>query len=354
MESAAMKTKTTIVTTTINIPHFLTGYVKNARRYSRDTNFIVVGDTKSDPGTAKFCDGIANCEYLDVASQISYMSRYQETTDLLCHLPYESVERRNIGILKAYEDDADIIVTIDDDNFATNYDAVGSHQIVGTSPKLQTYHSEIGWFNVCTLLEEQYDVDFYHRGYSPRNKWKCGLLTKKNETNKVVVNAGLWTDNPDVDAITRLERKLTVIGFDYYAPKTIALAPSTWSPFNCQNTALAREVIPSYFMSPNIGRHADIFASYVVARLAGHFGDVITFGAPLSAHHRSPHDLWHDLDIEREGMQRTDDFCDQLRAIKLTAKTYHEGFQQIIDGLKNFDKITEGMKIWHDVFERIL
>jgi hypothetical protein len=206
------------------------------------------------------------------------------------------------------------------------------------------------------LLDEECDIDFYHRGYSPRNRWKIDSPAMEMKSNNIIVNAGLWTDNPDVDAITRLERKLTVTGFTYDVPKTIALAPGTWSPFNCQNTALAREVIPAYFMSPNIGRHADIFASYVVARLAEHFGDVITFGAPLSAHHRSPHDLWHDLDIEREGMQRTDDFCDQLRAIKLTAKSYHEGFQEIINGLKasgGWGKITEGMQLWHDVFERM-
>jgi hypothetical protein len=273
---------------------------------------------------------------------------------LHAHFPYESVERRNIGILKAYVDGADVIITLDDDNFATDWDMIGRHQIVGTSPKLPTYRSASGWYNVCDLLEEEDNIEFYHRGYSPRNRWKIDSPAMDMKSNNIIVNAGLWADNPDVDAITRLERKLTVTGFTYDVPKTIALAPGTWSPFNCQNTALAREVIPAYFMSPNIGRHADIFASYVVARLAEHFGDVITFGAPLSAHHRSPHDLWHDLDIEREGMQRTDEFCDQLRGIKLTAKTYHEGFQEIIDGLKNFDKITEGMQLWHDVFERII
>lgn len=351
--------KTTIVTTTINVPNFLQGYVQNIKKFGHENvSFIVVGDRKSALATAEFCDGIPDCEYLDTVSQISYMSRWQETADLLSHLPYDSVERRNIGILKAYEDGADVIVTLDDDNFATDYDAIGQHQLVGTSPKLPTFRSDIGWFNVCSLLaEEEGNIEFYHRGYSPRNRWMRFCSVEEQQTNNVVVNAGLWTDNPDVDAIDRLHRKITVTGFSWGEDETIALAPGTWSPFNCQNTALRRDAIPAYFMSPNIGRHADIFASYVVARLAEHFGDVITFGAPLSAHHRSPHDLWHDLELEREGMQLTDRFCDILRDINLHAKTYHEGYQEIIDGLNEsggWEEITEGMQLWHDVFERII
>ena len=74
------------------------------------------------------------------------------------------------------------------------------------------------------------------------------------------------------------------------------------------------------FMSPHIGRHSDIFASYVIARLAEHFDDVIAFGMPLANHARDtyPRDLWHDFDIEKWGMQNTDIFCDTLRDMKLT------------------------------------
>lgn len=351
--------KTTIVTTTIHIPTFLKAYSDDAIRYDHEVDFIVIGDRKSPVGTAEFCQTIPNCIYMDIPSQKEYMLRFPE---LWHHIPFDSFERRNIGILQAYETDADVMVTIDDDNLLAVENAMLWHKRTGVTRRIPVYRSSSGWFNVCSMLKEENDVEFYHRGYSPRHKWeKDTYISSQNHDVGVVVNAGLWYNNPDTDAITRLERKLNVIGLseelENLGTGTFALSPGTWSPFNCQNTALAREIIPAYFMSPYIGRHSDIFASYVVNRLAEYFGDVVAFGMPLANHDRSDHDLWHDLDIEREGMQLTDEFCQVLRQINLTAKTYHEGFGQIINGLKSWGKIPrviEGMSLWHDVFKRII
>ena len=50
------------------------------------------------------------------------------------------------------------------------------------------------------------------------------------------------------------------------------LAPGARGPFNSQNTILARAVLPAYFLSPNVGRYDDIFASFMVKRIADHLG----------------------------------------------------------------------------------
>lgn len=347
--------KTTIVTTTIHIPTFLTAYEKNIQRYGHENvDFIVIGDKKTPPEARAFCETISNCQYIGLMGQDRYLQRYPQ---LLAHIPHNSFERRDIGLLMAYEHGADVIITIDDDNLATGHDAVGFHQIVGTTICIPTFTSTSGWFNVCEMLKEENDVEFYHRGYSPKHRWEKdtdAYVTRMDGDEVVVVNAGLWLNNPDTDAITRLERKLNVTGFADGVPTSIALAPGTWSPFNCQNTALARQVIPAYFMSPIAGRHSDIFASYVVNRITERLGDVITFGLPLANHERSAHNLWHDVELEREGMQRTDEFCDALRAVKLTGYSYHDCFGEIAEQLKGFEKITEGMRIWHDVFNKVI
>lgn len=357
--------KTTIVTTTIRVPTFLTAYAENIRQNGhKDVDFIVVGDTKSVSGTLDFCATIPNCEFLGVVSQSDYLQRFSK---LRGHLPFNSVSRRNIGILKAYEQGSDIIITLDDDNLLADTDPIKAHQIVGTLKRIPKFKSNTGWYNVCDHLYEEDGGSFYHRGFSPKHRWEKHVYDFYHDKVNVVVNAGLWRGDPDVDAITRLERPLNSTGMgDIDRCRNFCLAPGTWSPFNCQNTALARKVIPAYFMSPYIGRHDDIFASYVVTRLAEHFGDVIAFGAPLSNHQRSPHDLWKDLDAERWGMQNTDFFCDTLRNIELTASTYHSGFGQIIQQLKNVTwpggcigntegyEMIQGMEIWHEVFKEIL
>lgn len=350
--------KTTIVTTTIRVPTFLTAYAANIRQNGHeDVDFIVVGDMTPPAGIREYCDSIPNCEFLSILGQEKYLRRFPK---LLSHLPYHSVSLRNIGILKAYEQGADVVITLDDDNLLADPDPIKAHSIVGTAANIPKIQSSTGWYNVCDELEEENNIRFYHRGFPPKHRWEDPETSAWSGLSNVAVNAGLWLGNPDVDAITRLERPLnTVAGFGNFG-----LMPGTWSPFNCQNTALARRVIPAYFMSPCIGRHDDIFASYVVTRLAEHFNDVIVFGAPLSNHQRSPHDLWNDLDAERWGMQHTDQFCDKLRSMKITANTYHEGFGQIIEQLgslvwNNFNdnkflEMIQGMEIWHEVFKEIL
>jgi len=347
--------KTTIVTTTINIPTFLKDYDQNAKRFGHDVDYVVVGDLKTPVEANFFCESLPNCVYLDVDKQQKYMARFPK---LFEHMPYNSVERRNIGILWAYEKGVDALITLDDDNLATAQDMVGLHkENIGEFQTLPTYGSSSGWFNVCQFLKEENDIEFYHRGYSPKHRWeKDAFISEQREQNRVVANAGFWLDDPDVDAITRLERKIRVTGYKEGFPGTIALSPGTWTPFDCQNTALAREIIPAYFLSPYIGRHSDIFASYVINRLAEHFGHVITFGNPWVLHSRHAHNLYHDYEIEKEGMQLTDSFCDTLRNIEIDAYNYHEGFGQIVDGLRSrseFNKIVEGMALWHEAFKEV-
>ena len=345
--------KTTIVTTTIRVPTFLTAYYENAKRFGHEVDFVVAGDLKSDWDTQGFCDTIPNCEYLGPTKQRIYL----EDSPLITLL-WNSPCRRNVAILWAYEHGADVIITLDDDNLATEYDAVGEHtSSIGESLPWML-DAKAGWFNVCSLLQERNNVEFLHRGYPPGQRWKNDwvALDRANE-KRIVVNAGLWTGDPDTDAITRLERPLRVDGFKPGQPSKIVLAPGTWSPFNCQNTALAREIIPAYFLNPMIGRHDDIFAGYIINRLAEHFGHVIAFGTPLAFHDRSQHDLWKDLDQERTGMQLTDSFVAVLRGMKLTAKTYHEGYGQIIEGLENWAGVHNmhtfmtHMRNWHEVFK---
>src|SRR5277367_713150 len=146
------KMKTTIVTTTINVPTFLTAYHENAKRFGHDIDYIVVGDKKTPPEAASFCSDIPKCTYLDIPTQEYYMRRFPE---LFKHHPYNSVERRNIGIFMAYERGTEVLITLDDDNLATSHDMIGDHMMAGGRALLPTYGSSSGWFNVCQFLDEE-------------------------------------------------------------------------------------------------------------------------------------------------------------------------------------------------------
>lgn len=360
--------KSTIVTTTINIPTLLLQYAQNARYYGHTSlDFVVIGDRKSPLGAAEFCQKVAEyypCSYLDIPAQQKYLDHFPE---LWAHLRFDCIQRRNIGLLLAYENGADVVITIDDDNFVLGQDFIGLHSVVGTVRELPTYCSTSGFFDVCSFLEVEDGVRFYHRGYPQKQRWTgAGFVSCYRDRRLVAVNAGFWLDNPDIDALTRMERQPVVRGYKTHWPGNIALHPGTWSPFNSQNTALMRALLPAYFLSPYIGRYDDIWASYVIARIAEHLGDVISFGDPLVRQERNPHDLWKDLDVERNGMILTDDFCEALRSVPLSGESYHQCFGELSQKLEpawkvgsKWDqsqqewraKFLEGLRIWHEVFE---
>src|SRR5690349_18283280 len=125
--------KTTIVTTTINIPVLLHKYAENAGRFGHSNlDFIVIGDRKTPPEIADFCrtiDRIYPCAYLDIPAQQEYL---KELPELWRHIRFDCIQRRNIGMLMAWRNGAEAIITIDDDNFVCNQDFVGLHQVVGS------------------------------------------------------------------------------------------------------------------------------------------------------------------------------------------------------------------------------
>jgi hypothetical protein len=362
--------RVTIVTTTINIPVLLREYAENARYYGHtDVDFVVIGDRKSPAETAEFCRTVPYypCAYLDIPAQQQYLERFP---DLWTHLRFDSIQRRNIGILFAYERGAEVIITIDDDNFVMREDFAGIHSIAGSACDLPAYGSTSGWFNVCSLMEVDRGVQFYHRGFPQKARWTedSHFVTCSRKKRRVAVNAGLWLDNPDIDALTRMERQPVVRGVKLPEGGNFTLHAGTWSPFNSQNTALARDVVPAYFLSPYVGRYDDIWAGYVIDRIAEHRGDAIAFGSPLVRQDRNPHNLWKDLDAERNGMIMTDDYCAALRSIPLQGATYHDCFGEVLRGLETSwkaaadwndsqkewrSKLLEGMAIWHAVFAQL-
>lgn len=367
--------KTAIVTTTIYVPQAIEKYARNARFYGHDPEdvfFVVTGDKKTPAETAEFCASVSRggfrCHYLGVQDQEAYLA--ERFPELWNHLPFNSIQRRNISLLKAWEEGAETIITIDDDNWMLNHDFVRLHNIVGQRPELPAFETSSGWFNVCSLLEEAHGTPFYHRGYPREERWNEASVFSSVApvTRRVSVNAGLWLDDPDIDAMTRLERPIVVRGMKEGAPARFSLQPGTWSPFNSQNTALMRDVIPAYFLSPYVGRYDDIWPSYLVVRIAEHLGDVISYGLPLLRQKRNEHVLWKDLDNERVGMLLTGQLCSILRGIELKGTTYHDCYGELVrelprawqpeakwtDAMKAArEGWIEGMTVWHGVFEKL-
>jgi hypothetical protein len=359
-----------IVTTTINIPYLLDDYAVDAKRFGRNLlGFIVIGDRKTPTGTSEYCAGLTRssgieCRYVGPDEQDIYLSRWPGFRD---YLPWNSIDRRNIGMIMAYQSGADIVVTIDDDNYLAQPDYLGCHAHLCRTQDVETVSNQFGWWNVCEMLNEARGIPFYHRGHPYSKRWAPDEAFQSMSTirARAVVNAGLWLDDPDVDAVARLNAPIRATGLNPLYSSRVACDIGTWAPFNSQNTAMARDLIPAYFLFPCVGRYDDVWASYVMRHLTDAAGDVVTYGAPLVRQKRNPHSYFKDFDDERFGMEHTDLFIEALRCCKVGSGSYRDEFaavaRQFPDRIRAacervgkdpvlFVEVAQGLTLWADLF----
>ncbi|HUV05166.1 MAG TPA: hypothetical protein VMX94_08665 [Armatimonadota bacterium] len=368
--------KSAIVTTTIHVPHLLDGYVENLNKHGhKDVSFVIIGDLKTPPEINDYV-GNANAsqpykfDYWDVDRQRGWLKRFPDLDKLI---PYNSIQRRNLGTLIAAEQGNEAIIWIDDDNFVTDDDFVGLHTSLGLRQKVKAIKSSTSWFNPCDLLETQKNRRIYHRGYPHSKRWQQEKLSQVEQAGRVVVNEGLWFGAPDVDAVTHLEEPCEVTALKpAYASENAVLAWGTWAPFNSQNTGLLSELLPCAYLvvmgdelyGQKIDRYDDIWMSYFTKKCADRMGDFVRFGRPLVRQTRNPHDLVKDLAKELPGMILTEKLAVTLDEIELTSSDYLSCYEELAQSLRQHacnDKrytyeekayvlrITDGMLVWTDV-----
>ena len=229
----------------------------------------VTGDKKTPAEAKSFCEASAKefgieCIYQTPDDQVEWLKKFPELGE---EIPWNSIQRRNLAILVAYEKGCDVIITIDDDNyFVEGQDFVGEHSMpILKGNEHNALKSNTKWLNVCEFLEDKRKYEFYPRGFPMNQRWNDPkpFVRSEKQQRRVVVNAGLWLDDPDVDAITRLTNDISAVR--YTKDESFTMQKGTWCPFNSQNTAMARDIIPAYCLSPNIGRYDDIWAGSVDA-----------------------------------------------------------------------------------------
>ena len=313
-----------IVLTTINIPLVIEDLLKNVERYGHinQTKLWVVGDVQTPKGAKHLCQKVSDqgleTIYLDIASQNKIGKKFEE---FYKRLPLRNESRRNIGFLAAYEDGAEVLISIDDDNFPLESDFIGGHSIVGSYCTQNVLSDPTGYYNICEHIEMNPYRHVYPRGFpfELRNTRNTPKELSINEDIKIGVNTGLWLKDPDIDATTWLNG--TIQGINFKGPDYTVLAQDTWTPINTQNTAIVRELIPAYICIPmgwevpggKINRYGDIWGGYFLQALMRDSEYVVSFGNPIVEHDRNPHNYIDDLRGEYWGLILTDWLLKNLR-----------------------------------------
>ncbi len=269
-----------IVTTTIYPPSIAT------KRFCamQDWQVIIVGDHKTPHEQYEKLD----CIYLHPDEQ---KAKYPE---LSAAIGWNSIQRRNIGFVEAYRRGAEVMATVDDDNIP--HDDWGTDLYVGQTVEADLYEPADDVFDPLSVTKSNH---LWHRGFPLEYLGrKNDVAAKGSIKRKVLIQADLWNGDPDVDAMARLVHRPEVT----YDEITRPFCSNRISPFNSQNTFLAREVIPFYVVFPHVGRMDDIWGSYFVQTL---FPDSLIYNRASVYQDRNEQDLITNLENEIMGYRQT-------------------------------------------------
>jgi len=265
-----------VVSTTINGEK---GYLPFDRLAAKskfsEVIFVIAGDTSSKPfDTKKF-----KCK-------VEYLSpKDQERFAISKLIGWRSQRRRNTALLRAVELDPDFILTIDDDNippkdyFDKWYKILTEKATKVAVPTVKVKHAH--WHNY--LKTANGPIEMYVRGFPMPFLWQNATAVKKAkkpiDPKQIGIFQGISLGDPDIDGRTRLvypkRLPLTSVREKNYCLKNI------WSPYNTQNTVLARALFPVAFMWPFASRMDDIFASFMWQKVLfnnnmyAHVGDAV-------------------------------------------------------------------------------
>jgi hypothetical protein len=257
-----------IVTTTINAP------TKAVKLYDQmaDWTLLVIGDQKTPKDYT-----LENGVYVSPQEQ---EARFPKLSELL---GWNAIHRRNLGFLWAMDFNPEIVAVIDDDNIPLP----GWGENLDWNPTVTEYQCNLPCFDPVGATNYPH---LWHRDFPIQwlTKRRYDEFTQKKV--EVDILAHFWNGDPDIDAFCRMEHAPDCAFDDSCFP----LASTAIAPFNSQNTFLKAEVLPNYFMFPDIGRMEDIWAAYHVQSL----GHRVAFGKANVIQERNVHCLTKDLEAE--------------------------------------------------------
>jgi hypothetical protein len=280
-----------IVITTINSP------TKALKRYiaMRGWKIIIVGDLKTPH--REFEELQKKYSYIKYISPKEQEKRFPKLSKLI---GWNCIMRRTFGLIEAYQMGAEIIAEVDDDNIP--YSFWDKDIFVNKTIEADYYETKLPIFDPLSITNYKH---LWHRGFPlelipQKNK----VVLKGKRKIKVLVQAGLWNGDPDVDAIGRLIYRPEVkfsVKEPYFSKKL--------SVFNSQNTILSRKVIPEYFLFPHIGRMDDIWGGLLMQK---HFPGSVLFTRATVYQARNKQNIFKNMDDEYMGYKNTLNFISNM------------------------------------------
>jgi hypothetical protein len=241
---------------------------------------------------------------------------------------------RSFGYYKSWQQQPDIIITLDDDCFPVDEDFIGKHFRKLSEPGVSN-----AWISTGESVKP--------RGMPYEN------LSRVQEC---VINHGLWTNVPDWDAITQLANKRNPQEFK---PVEQVIPRGMYFPMCGMNLAFKPLVVPAmYFLLMGrdwpYDRFGDIWAGIFVKKICDHLGYCIKSGEPFVEHKRASN-VWANLKKEMPGYEVNEILWAEVDRIVLRGLNFGEAYKELAEKIpmkgEYWDKLKEAMVLWAELYD---
>jgi hypothetical protein len=269
-------------------------------------------------------------------------------------IPWNSVGRRNIGYIHAVANGADIVATVDDDNYPLKgwgFDLLGKKTAMN-------FVEGTEFFDILRFISKD---AIWHRGTDYELLGKPLEFQMSRQEIRVGVQANLWLGEPDTDGICRLTRNVKEgAGLIKEFTEPIGVAKGVYSPFNSQNTAFLREFVVAMLLpyTDFCLRMDDLWAAYLAERLLAETDFRVAYGPATVRQDRNEHDIWRDVAGEIGFSAILRKYLAYLNGVSLKGGSFFERFVHLSEGIEKQDFVPSGYeqlwRAWVGDLERYL
>lgn len=240
---------------------------------------------------------------------------------------------RSYGYFKAFTAGVDLIVTLDDDCYP-----LGDRFIERHYEKLSQPGNEDAWVSTGQgLLPRGVPYQVRQRG------------------SECLINHGLWSNVPDLDAVTQLLNGRLSQQFN---PIEQVIPRGKFYPMCGMNLAFQPKIIPAmYFLLMGkewpFDRFGDIWCGIFSKRICDHLGFAVRSGEPRIEHQRAS-SVWTNLRKEMPGYEVNEALWHAVDSVVLTKDTVRDCYKELAEKLpmsgEYWEKLRRAMTIWAELF----
>ena len=294
--------------------------------------------------------------------------RYGSLVPEKCHA------ETSFGFLLAFQEQADVILEIDDDvHISENF--LQDHMDNLTNRNGVTVQAEGKWYNTMENLVLNVDFVEYPRGHPYNPDTRSNAYSWKPSGDQCVLNMGLWLGCPDLSALTiahygGLDGTCGIESTAYRREKVV-VGEGTYFALCSMNTLFRTNIVPAFYQlymnTLGIDRFDDIWSGIFLKKIADHLGNKVCLGKPSGVHSKRKRNVFNDLSKELQGIAMNERLWPLVDEAELSSKNYADSYLELAEHLsmslkKRFDDPihlkfmelqAERMRTWVDAIDKL-